>query len=277
MKKLNLLLIMFLTIVVNAQTDTTTVYRITLNDHSEIVGTIITSNKQEVIFLSLAGVEMKVPKTQIREINPVKGKLKNGTFYRTDPNKTRLLFAPTGRMLEPGKGYFSIYELFFPSLSVGITNFLSINGGISLIPGLKEQIYYFAPKIGYETSNNFSIGVGYLYLGIPDEDPLGLLYSVATVGDDRNAFTFGGGVGLAKGEFSKTPVFMLGGEVSLSNSIKLLSENWILNTKDSHPLVSIGIRFYGEHIAGDFGLIIPTGVHMDGFAGIPWVGFIYNF
>ncbi len=270
-------MLLLLTLVTEAQTDTTTIYRITLSDDSEIMGTIISSSDTQLVFLSLAGIEMKVPTLQIKEIETLSGKLQDGVFHKTDPNRTRLFFAPTGRMLKQGKGYFSIYELFFPSLAIGITDFLSISGGMSLFPGAEEQIFYVAPKIGFETSNNFSIGAGFLYLGIPDEDAAGILYTVATVGNDRNAFTFGGGLGLSEGEFSQKPVLMLGGELTLSNSVKILTENWIFTSKNSHPLVSLGIRFFGEHIAGDFGLIFPTGVNIEGFPGIPWVGFIYNF
>jgi hypothetical protein len=51
----------------------------------------------------------------------------------------------------------------------------------------------------------------------------------------------------------------------------------ILTTEGSHPLISFGIRFYGEHIAGDFGLFFPTGVDTEGFPALPWIGFIYNY
>ena len=270
-------IILLLALVTEAQTDTTTVYRIVLSDDSEIMGSVISSSDTQLVFLSLAGIEMKVPTIQIKEIETVSGKLEYGVLYKTDPNRTRLLFAPTGRMLKPGKGYFSIYELFFPSLAIGILDFLSINGGLSLIPGAEEQVFYIAPKIGYETSSNFSVGAGFLYLGIPDEDAVGILYTVATVGGDRNALTFGGGLGLSEGEFSKNPILMLGGELTLSSSIKLLSENWIFTAENSNPLISFGIRFFGEHLAGDFALIIPTGTDIKGFPGIPWVGFVYNF
>jgi len=39
---------------------------------------------------------------------------KDGEYYGTDPNYTRLFFAPTGRALKKGAGYFSDYELVFP-------------------------------------------------------------------------------------------------------------------------------------------------------------------
>jgi hypothetical protein len=42
-----------------------------------------------------------------------------------DPNYSRLLFAPTGRPLKKGDGYFSDYEVLFPGLAVGLTDHVS--------------------------------------------------------------------------------------------------------------------------------------------------------
>ena len=39
---------------------------------------------------------------------------KNGVYWGTDPNHTRLFFAPTARALKKGAGYFADYELVFP-------------------------------------------------------------------------------------------------------------------------------------------------------------------
>ena len=62
-----------------------------------------------------------------------------------DPNYSRLLFGPTGRPLKKGDGYFSDYELAFPGVAVGITDNLSIAGGISIVPGIRidEQLTRF--------------------------------------------------------------------------------------------------------------------------------------
>ena len=69
-----------------------------------------------------------------------------------DPNYSRLLFAPTGRPLAKGDGYFSDYELVFPGVAYGLTDNLSLAGGVSVIPGLGlgEQLFYVSPKLGCE-------------------------------------------------------------------------------------------------------------------------------
>jgi hypothetical protein len=278
MKKAFLILFFLFAIIAQAQTDTTGIYRIKLSDDSEIAGKILETTDTSIVFISLSGIEMKIPKTQIKEMELVSGKVINGVLYKTDPNRTRLLFAPTGRMLKPGAGYFSVYEIFFPTIAVGLTNFLSISGGLSLVPGAEEQLYYFAPKLGYEFTETFSMGAGYLFLSVTGEDEsAGILYTVATIGNDRNALTVGGGLGLTEGEISDTPVLMLGGELTVSNTIKLVSENWIITNEDLNSFISLGIRFFGEHLAADFALILPIGAETSGFPALPWVGFVYNF
>jgi hypothetical protein len=53
-----------------------------------------------------------------------------------DPNYSRLLFAPTGRPLRAGDGYFSDYELLFPGVAYGLTDNVTLAGGVAIVPGL---------------------------------------------------------------------------------------------------------------------------------------------
>lgn len=62
----------------------------------------------------------------------------------------------------------------------------------------------------------------------------------------------------------------------MSNSIKLLTENWIPHGEASGALISLGIRFFGKHLAADFGLMTSTKAN-GSWPFIPWLGFCYNF
>src|SRR5688572_2273410 len=79
-----------------------------------------------------------------------------------DPNYARLLFAPTARPLARGEGTFSDYELVFPGVAFGITDNISLAGGLSVIPGLGigEQVFYVAPKIGWNIGDKAAFAVG---------------------------------------------------------------------------------------------------------------------
>ena len=75
---------------------------------------------------------------------------------------------------------------------------------------------------------------------------------------------------------AENAILLLGGETQMSNSVKLLTENWIPLDADIANL-SFAIRFFGEKLAADLGFISPVGSDMEGFPFIPMVNFVYNF
>lgn len=257
-----------------AQSDSTAIYRITLTDDSELLGMIESENDSLIFFITNAGLELSIDRAMIKEQKIIQGEWSGDTFLRKDPNQTRLLFSPTGRTLSAGEGYFSAYEIFFPFLAVGITDFITLSGGVSLFPGLEEQVIYIAPKVRVLHLDNFDLSGGVLYCHVEEED-FGIFYGVTTVGSSKASFTLGLGWGYADGETAESPAIMFGGEIQLSNSVKIVSENWKLPEEDN-LFLSFGLRFFGEHLAADFGLVTTTG-ETEGFPFIPWIGFAYNF
>lgn len=247
---------------------------ITLTDGSELVGFVLNDTPEEIQFRTKAGVEMTISRDKIEELQTIEGEWKDGEYRKFDPNRTRLFFSPTARPLKAGEGYFAVYEIFFPMVAVGITDFFAISGGISLLPYSEHQVIYLAPKATIINSDNFQLGGGLLYMTAAGES-YSLVYAVTTFGSPSLAFTGGMGWGLVDGDFSDVPVITLGLEVQISNSAKLITENWIL--PDEGALISFGIRFFGSHLAGDFGLITSTEASGDGFPFVPWLGIAYNF
>jgi hypothetical protein len=67
-------------------------------------------------------------------------------------------------------------------------------GGITLIPGVKNQIIYLAPKIGFVQQENFSLIGGVLYATVSGES-FGIAYSVTSFGNIKNSLTIGLGYG----------------------------------------------------------------------------------
>lgn len=262
-----------------SQQDTTVVetLRIELKDGSILIGNIIFEDDNSIQFKTISEVEITIKKEQIETKKNVSGKFVDGKLWNNDPNSTRLLFSPTGRALKAGHGYFSAYQIFFPFLAVGITDFLTISGGISLLPGADGQVLYIAPKVTPYQSKNISISGGVLYIKFPGEDYSGgIVYGVSTFEFDRAAITTGFGYGFFGGDFADNPMLVLGVETRLSQKFKLISENWIFISGEIH-LFSLAFRFFGENLAADFGLILPTSIDANGFPFIPWLGFAYNF
>ncbi len=260
------------------QTDTTSyTYQIELIDGSVLIGKIMSEDEHTIQFLTNSNIEMSIPVEQVRKKERISGRIVKGQLWRSDPNRTRLFFAPTGKALKAGQGYFSVYEIFFPTVAVGITNYIAVAGGISLFPGSSEQLLYLAPKVTPVQADKFDLSAGVLLLKIPDEDETaGILYGVSTYGTENSALTLGIGFAFAGGEFADKPVFALGGEVRVGRYVKLISENWLIPNSDVQ-VISVGIRFFGENLAADFALIHPLGSDIEGFPFLPWIGFAYNF
>ena len=254
------------------------IIRIELKDGSVWIGKIISEDESTLKIHSSSGVESTIPKSQIIKREIITGKIVKGTFWREDPNTTRLFFAPTGRALKKGQGYFSAYEIFFPFVAIGITDYFTLAGGMSLFPGASTQLVYLAPKITPIQQENYDVSAGVLYLKIPEEsDGAGIAYGVGTFGSEKSSLTVGLGYGFSGGDFADKPVLALGGDLRVGRYTKLISENWIFVGGDVH-LLSGGIRFFGENLAADFALIFPlTGEGIEGFPFLPWIGFAYNF
>lgn len=286
------LLLVLIHFSLHAQSGTTTdanTWQIELFDGSKLIGNIIAEDENFIQFKTLSGTELKIPRTQVRKKELLKGEFVGGKLWRDDPNRTRLLFSATGRALKQGQGYFSIYEVFFPFIAYGATDWLALAGGVTLFPGSSKQLVYLAPKITFLQQSKIDVSAGVLYIRIPDFDDddnsgesnedihsAGIMYGVSTYGTEKSSLTFGLGYAFGGGEIAKKPVFMLGGELRASSSIKFVSENWLIPDSEVQ-LLSIGLRFFGEKLAADFALFYPAGADTRGFPFFPWIGFAYNF
>jgi hypothetical protein len=261
------------------QSDTTisVITRLELEDGSSLIGHVVQEEAGTLKMVTLSGLEVTIPLHKVVRREIIKGEIIEGKFWPDDPNSTRLLFAPTGKPLSAGQGYFSVYEIFFPFIAYGVTNSFTVAAGMTLLPGAESQAIYLAPKVTPLQRDNFDLSAGVLYIKIPDEqDAAGIVYGVSTYGNEKRSLTAGMGYGFAGGDFAKKPVFMLGGEIRASRSIKWISENWLSPGENAY-LLSLGLRFFGERLAADFALMRPLDVDMDGFPFFPWIGFAYNF
>ena len=194
-------------------------------------------------------------------------------------NRTRLFFAPTARSQYRGQGYLALYEIFFPFVSVGVGDIVSVGGGITLFPA-SDQLLYGAGKVTVYERPNVALAAGAFVLTFTGGNGAGgLLLGVGTFGPPNRSLTLGIGFGFGDGDFEETPAFLVGGELQVSNSLKLISENYIIPEVEDGILFSGGLRFFGERLAADFALASTVDAVRDssGFPFFPWLGFAYNF
>ncbi len=250
----------------------------TLRDGSELIGSIIDQDTVSVQFTTSGGISMTIPHKEILSTERLSGTVVGGTYVRWDPNNTRLFFAPTARPLRSGQGYFSAYQIFFPFVAFGIGNYAILAGGMSLFPGASSQLVYFAPKIIPIQTEKLHAAAGMLYIAptTGNSDGAGIYYGVVSFGDQTASLSGGLGWGFSGNETADKPILLLGGEYRLSNSTKLITENWIIPDSDS-DIISFGVRFFGDNVAADLGFIRITSLETEGFPFIPWLGFAYNF
>jgi len=260
--------------------DSTQIQVLKLKDGSKYIGRITEIGVDQVKFKTEFG-EFSIPKSKIEDIKVVsKSSLKEGKYWFPNPNYSRLFFSPTARMLKKGAGYFADYYLFFPTVSYGVTENFTIGGGMSILPTsrLDEQLVYFSIKLGLMRERKFKFAVGSGFVNIPffdDSHILGVLYGVGTYGSLNESFTFGIGYIFYDSEFANKPIIMVGGETRISKRVSLVSEN-VLFPGEKYPLISYGVRIFGEKLSVDLVLVNTLGEDAL-FPGIPYVDFVANF
>ena len=250
------------------------ILRFALHDGTQLHGLSIRAASDTLIVRTSGGLEIAVPDAQIARVDLLQGQIHEGEFRRSDPNGTRLLLSSTGRGLKRGQGYFADYYLFFPTLAVGVTNNLSVSGGVSIVPTAPSQLAYLGPKLAFEITPNVNLATGALHVMIPEEsDDVTLGYAVGTFGSLRSAITLGAAIPLNK-TLDDSPVLLIGGELQISNNAKLLTENWIFTHDNGMLIYSGGVRFFGERLAVDLAMIgTSEGFGDEGFPFVPWMDF----
>ena len=200
-----------------------------------------------------------------------------------DPNYSRLLFAPTARPLARGEGTFSDYELVFPGVAFGITDNISLAGGFSVIPGLGvgEQVFYVAPKVGWNIGDKAAVAVGGLaaVAGGSGGESVGIGYALGTFGGRDRSFSVGLGVLGGPDIASPTPLLMFGGNVTVARHVALVGEMWLALDQGygaAEQPIGIGVRFFGDRVSADLGVVVIGELLDEGFPA-PWASVSYHF
>ena len=228
-----------------------------LNDGSSLIGRVQSVEQGRFIFRTASGVEMTIEIATVRSLEPVTGRIVNGQLWREDSNPTRLFFTPTGRSLKRGEAYFGVYQILLPFVQVGITDRISIGGGTPLLFGDDfERPVWVTPKVKLLETRSTALSAGVMHFFNVDDASVGIAYGVVTQGSTDNAVTVGLGYSYARSDDDDagSGVLMLGGERRVSRRIKLITENYVFK---GGGFASGGVRFFGEKLSADIGLVVP--------------------
>src|SRR3954471_14805818 len=135
------------------------VAQLTLADGSVLVGRVLDVTDTTIRFISSIGVST-IQRSTIRGIRVVpKDMVRDGQVWPEDPSRSRLLFAPTGRMMHQGEAYLTDAYVFFPSVQYGLTDQFSIGIGASIFPtpDITDNILYITPKLGVYQSKDVNV------------------------------------------------------------------------------------------------------------------------
>lgn len=154
---------------------------------------------------------------------------RGGTWF-ANPNATRYFFAPSAIPLKKREGYFQNAYLLANSVNVGITDHITVGGGV-VIP----LLFYVTPKVSFKAGKNIYFGGGVLFTQSFLKDmglSAGIGYGLGTYGNREHNVTIGAGYGFAKfnDEYKSTPmpIITLNGMTRIAKKLSLVTENWLI-------------------------------------------------
>jgi hypothetical protein len=253
---------------------------ITLKNGSAFHGKVIAENAQEINLEAENIGTIIIRKDQIKSSVILDStNFKKGKYWFPNPNYSRYFISP-GIQLKQGDGYYQNIDLSANTVSYGITNFLSIGGGLELYSTLSgHPIFILMPKLGFKVGKSFWLGGGILYLNAPevlsDFRGLGIGYGSATIGNENNNLSVGAGWGFVGAQWSEQPIITLSGMTRVSRRIELVTENWII---PGYTVFSYGIRFLTEKTSIDIGFINSKDIINKFPVGLPvFLDFVLKF
>lgn len=263
--------------------DTSVAHIVHLRDGSTLVGRILGLTGDSVL-VSLEAGTIALPRSSVERVEQVlRQRIRNGVYWFENPHATRLLFSSTAFPLAKGTGYYSNTWLVMHTFAAGLTERLTLGGGLLWYPGvdLDQTLFYLMPKYTVVDREGGKLALGALVGLLPLDDisadapaSAGILYGVGTTGDRDNNFSLGLGWGYAGDEVANHPVIMLGGQTRSTRRISLITENWILPLSGrTEGIFSGGVRFLGEGLTVDLAFLRS----LNGGAWAPWLGFAFRF
>ena len=255
----------------------TVVVVVRMRDRTEFTGKVTARDDSTLTLASPSGALTVIPIRLVLDWRRSSSDFTNGRLRTEDPDQSRLVLGPTGRTLPKGSVFFTDYLFFFPMLGFGVSDHLTISGGVSLLPGAESQVVYVAPKIGIVRTPTASIAIGGLYAQLPEGNGnAGDVYVSGTFGSVDHSLTLSVGYPFANGDRSSEPGFLVGGETRMGRDQKLILEIWRLPGVTETPIV-VGLRGFGRKVSVDFGMLRILGAHMTGLPFIPWIAFSMKF
>lgn len=274
-----------------------------INDRS-IVGILQDFQISSIQILTEKTGLLDISRSQIKRIQRIqKDQIQGDSYVFPNPHPTRYFFGPSAIPLKKGEKYFQNAYILANSMQIGLTDHLSIGGGV-VIPFL----FFVTPKIGFQVSPYAHVGGGVLLANSFINDlPLGLgvAYGSFTLGTREHNVTLNAGWGATKQNtynamtsqsssswgMANKPMFTFSGMTRISKRCMLITENWLFSvnentldnmqqingTKSSRAgIISGGVRIMWNNTSLDAGILSPAGGGSSA-TGIPYLDYVIKF
>ncbi len=279
-----LLILLFSSTFIQAQTTDTTLVQIETVDGNEFIGNIVKEDSLKIVLKTDKLGEISIQKSDIKSQTLINTQqIKDGKFWFPNPQSTRYFWAPNGYGLKKGEGYYQNIYVLWNQFTYGITDNFSLGGGV--IPlfffgGTATPVFATAKFSIPIQKDKINLGGGVIAGTIIGEDMVGfgILYGVSTFGTPDNNVTLGLGYGFANGEWASSPLINLCGLFRVSSRFYFLTENYYINIDGKGGgVIGLGGRWIMKKAALDFIFAIPVDSGMDMFLAIPLLGFTIPF
>ena len=242
---------------------------VTMNNGEEFIGTIIQKN-DEVLVLNSANGELNLRVLQIAKIEEY---TYEGEFLFPSSHETRYFFGPSAIPLKKETGYYHNVYVLGNFINYGLSDNFSIGGGLEFISlMLGHPIYFLTPKVGFKVDEKVHVGGGLIVAGVAGEDHVFLAYGVSTFGTSESNVS----IGLGYGKAGDVPgqAIMFSGTQRVSNSMALLTENYIFNDSGAKYYHGVhGVRILSKDNSFDFGLLVSSEFSGDVLPALPYVAY----
>ena len=242
------------------------------------LGKVLESNSDEILIETREAGKLTLNKRTIKSIRIISDtQFDSGVWLTSHGINTRYFFGTNGYSLEKGTGYYQNTWVLFNQFSYGVSDNLSLGGGLIPLFLFNGTPTPFWGTIKYSLplpSDNFHLATGALFGVVPVDGAaaFGLVFAQATLGSNVSNVNFGMGYGFGGDTFAERPAFSFSTLLKAGKKTAFVSENYLIHIDEEYVgILSLGLRFYLRSVSIDGALIFPASGDI-GFAAIPWLG-----
>lgn len=254
-------------------------FRVETKDGNGYTGELLSSDSVKVRIKAENLGEITLFHKEIKTMVAVgAGKVVEGQFWMANPQSTRYFISPNGYGLKKGEGYYQNIWVLFNSFAVGLSDNVSIGGGmvpLFLLGGTPTPAWISLKASIPVRKDFFNLGAGVLAgtaLG-ENNGGFGIFYGLATLGSRDKNISLGAGFGFSEGSLSSSPMLNLNGMLRVGARSYLIAESYLFPNGSNHALIMMaGARHFIRDAGLDYGLVFPLVSDPGSFIAVPWLG-----